>query len=276
MRIFDRKTKSKNNPGIAANFPEHEPVTILAGMAQSVGKTRDHMEDAAMCLVWQQGFCEQKRSIGLFIVADGMGGHSNGELASKLAIQRFYESFDLSSLVKAEKIEPDLVHSLMETSFNNAQDAVLENVNGGGSTLTVTLVVEKMIFFAHVGDSRLYLISEHDQPERLTRDHSLVQRLVDLGQITTAEAEYHPQKNVLFRALGQTDGFKVDQGQHELTRPMRLLLCSDGLWGLVDEKRLTEVVKGSEPAAERAKTLCKLANEAGGNDNISTIVVDIF
>lgn len=234
------------------------------------------MEDAAVSLVVQQGLRGQERRAGLFVVADGMGGHFNGEMASSIAVQNFVESFDLLQTLNLESINDDLLVERMEKAVHKAQEAVLENVNGGGSTLTAALVIDRELVFAHVGDSRLYLISNSGAPEHLTRDHSLVQRLVDLGQINAAEAELHPQKNVLYRALGQTDGFKVDVGQKELRKPTHLLLCSDGLWGLVNESRLVETVRASSSVEKRAQDLCDLANEAGGSDNITVIVVDLF
>lgn len=234
------------------------------------------MEDAAISLVVRQGFHGQERRAGLFVVADGMGGHFNGEMASSIAVQNFVGSFDLLSTLSLESINDDLLVEKMESSVQKAQEAVLENVHGGGSTLTAALLLERELVFAHVGDSRLYLIGNSGAPEHLTRDHSLVQRLVDLGQINAAEAELHPQKNVLYRALGQTDGFKVDVGQKELSKPTHLLLCSDGLWGLVNESKLVETVRASSSVEKRAQDLCDLANEAGGSDNISVIVVDVF
>lgn len=274
MKLFGRKTKGAST--LPESFEDGKPITILAGLAQSVGKTRDHMEDAAISLVVQQGFRDQERRAGLFVVADGMGGHFNGEMASSIAVQNFVESVNLLSFLDSESISDDFLVERMENAVKKAQEAVLENVNGGGSTLTAALLLDRELVFAHVGDSRLYLINNSGAPELLTRDHSLVQRLVDLGQINSAEAELHPQKNVLYRALGQTDGFKVDVGQKELCKPSHLLLCSDGLWGLVNESKIVESVRASSSVEKRAQELCDLANEAGGSDNISVLVVDVF
>jgi serine/threonine protein phosphatase PrpC len=274
LKLFRRKTKGVSSP--PDSFEDGKPITILAGLAQSVGKTRDHMEDAAISLVVQQGFRDQERRAGLFVVADGMGGHFNGEMASSIAVQTFVKSVDLPSFLDFETMSDDFLVERMESAVNEAQEAVLENVSGGGSTITAALVMDHELVFAHVGDSRLYLIDNIGVPELLTRDHSLVQRLVDLGQINSAEAEVHPQKNVLYRALGQTDGFRVDVGQKELSKPTHLLLCSDGLWGLVNESKIVEIARASSSVEKRAQDLCDLANEAGGSDNISVIVVDVF
>jgi serine/threonine protein phosphatase PrpC len=274
LKLFGRKTKGVSS--VPDSFEEGKPITILAGLAQSVGKIRDHMEDAAISLLAQQGIRGQERRAGLFVVADGMGGHFNGEMASSIAVEKFVESVDLLSIVVSGTVTDDILVEKMESAVNKAQEAVLENVKGGGSTLTAALLLDRELVFAHVGDSRLYLINKTGAPEQLTRDHSLVQRLVDLGQINAAEAEIHPQKNVLYRALGQTDGFKVDVGQKEICKPGHLLLCSDGLWGLVNESKIVETVRASSSVEKRAQDLCDLANEAGGSDNISVIVVDVF
>ena len=272
MKLFGRKTKGAST--LPDSFEDGKPITILAGLAQSVGKTRDHMEDAAISLVVQQGFRDQERRAGLFVVADGMGGHFNGEMASSIAVQNFVESVNLLSFLDSESISDDFLVERMET---------LSKGSGGcfGKCKVVVQLncrspADRELVFAHVGDSRLYLINNSGAPELLTRDHSLVQRLVDLGQINSAEAELHPQKNVLYRALGQTDGFKVDVGQKELCKPSHLLLCSDGLWGLINESKIVETVRASSSVEKRAQELCDLANEAGGSDNISVLVVDVF
>ncbi|MDD2523018.1 MAG: protein phosphatase 2C domain-containing protein [Anaerolineaceae bacterium] len=274
--MFSRKNKKNSSKPKPESFEPDMPVNLQAALAQSVGKARDHMEDAASSIILQQGFRDQTRRIGLFVVADGMGGHLNGELASSIAIETLNAYLipkiceHLADLPAAEEIE-----LLLEKAFELAQQAVLEQVNGGGSTLTAALVVERTLYYAHVGDSRLYLVGYDAAVEILTRDHSLVQRLVDLGQISQADAELHPQKNVLYRALGQTEGFKVDHGYRELLSPGFLMLCSDGLWGVVEENKIINVINSGKPLNERANQLCELANQAGGPDNISVILVEI-
>lgn len=252
------------------------PVNLQAAMSQSVGIVRDHMEDAASSLILQQGYCDQSSRVGLFVVADGMGGHLNGELASSLAI----ENVNAHLLPKLQEQfatppSPEQIEPMLAEAFDLAQQAVLDKVTGGGSTLTAALLIDKTLYYAHVGDSRLYLVGYDGKFEILSRDHSLVQRLVDLGQISPAEAETHPQRNVLYRALGQTDGFKVDQGYQLLSTPGYLMLCSDGLWGVLDEKKIISEICADNSLAERASRLCELANQAGGPDNISVILVEI-
>lgn len=252
------------------------PVNLQAALAQSVGIARDHMEDAASSMILQQGYRDKESRVGLFVVADGMGGHLHGELASSLAIENLNTHL-LPKLQEQFSAPPssDEIEQLLEEAFELAQQAVLDKVTGGGSTLTIALVIDKTLYFAHVGDSRLYLIDYNGKMEILTRDHSLVQRLVELGQISQSDAESHPQKNVLYRALGQTDGFRIDQGYRLLSYPRYLMLCSDGLWGVVEEKQIVSEICSDKSLNERANNLCDLANQAGGPDNISVILVEI-
>lgn len=276
MNLFNRNNKKNTSKRKLAEFEPGTPIHLQASLAQSVGIARDHMEDAASSFIFQQGYCDQASQVGLFVVADGMGGHLNGEFASSLAVEtlnahllpELQEQFAVSP--SPEQIEP-----LLAEAFELAQQAVLDKVTGGGTTLTAALVIEKTLYYAHVGDSRLYLVDFDGKAKILTRDHSLVQRLVDLGQISLAESEMHPQRNVLYRALGQTEGFKVDQGYQFLTSPGYLMLCSDGLWGVLDEKVIVREICSDKSLTQRANRLCELANDAGGPDNITVILVEI-
>lgn len=259
--------------------PLAERVKIQAWSAQSVGKTRSHMEDSALALTMQLYLPERPANLGIFMVADGMGGHDNGEVASRIAIQVSADVLRqtlIDSLWQAE-LQPSHQEmlSILELAFTRAQEMVLQKVSGGGTTLTLALVLEKHLFFAHIGDSRLYFHSSHADFQPLTQDHSLVRRLVDLGQISEEDALHHPQRNVLFRALGQTEGFKVDLGHLDLIEPAQLLICTDGLWGLVEEAELLKVINSGSGRENVAERLCELANEAGGTDNISVIFVEI-
>lgn len=237
------------------------------------------MEDSAFALTMDLFLPERPVTQGIYMVADGMGGHDNGEVASKIAIQ-----ITVSSLMQT-LIDPLLQGGLLpsqqevlarlETAFTRAQEQVLRNVSGGGTTLTLALLLEKHLYFGHIGDSRLYIRSSHADFQSLTQDHSLVRRLVDLGQLSEADAVHHPQRNVLFRALGQTEGFKVDLGHLDLVEPTQLLICSDGLWGLADEEELLKVISAMPGDVNVAQQLCDLANNAGGTDNISVIFVEI-
>jgi len=259
--------------------PLAERINLHAWSAHSVGKTRDHMEDADFALTMELNLPEKSTTLGIYMVADGMGGHDNGEVASKIAIQTSVDVLNqtlIGPLRQGNQLPSQQeVLAMVESAFSQAQEQVLKTVSGGGTTLTLALLLEKHLYFGHIGDSRLYIRSSNAGFHPLTQDHSLVRRLVDLGQVSEAEALNHPQRNVLFRALGQTDGFKVDLGHLEVVEPTQLLLCSDGLWGLAEEEDILKVIKTVHSGGNPAVRLCDLANNEGGTDNISVIFVEI-
>ena len=256
------------------------PSTQLQSQAaSSTGKVRTHNEDALFSLSTQVCLQAQYRALGLYMVADGMGGHVDGERASSLAIQaasrvllqKFLDPLTLELSFPSGKS----VEALLNQAMQAAQMAVLEGVPGGGSTLTLALVLERQIYFAHVGDTRLYLYTQSGGLQALTRDHSVARRLVDLGQLNAAEAQVNPLRNSLFRALGQGEGFSADFGEVTIEAPAKLLLCSDGLWGTLPEDTLVKSLQAEPIPVDAAWKLVQTANAAGGADNISVIIVDI-
>ena len=256
------------------------PSTQLQSQAaSSIGKVRTHNEDALFSLSTQVCLQAQNRALGLYMVADGMGGHVDGERASSLAIQaasrvllqKFFDPLTLEPPFPSGKS----VEALLNQAMQAAQMAVLEGVPGGGSTLTLALVLERQVYYAHVGDTRLYLYTHSGGLQALTRDHSVARRLVDLGQLNAAEAQVNPLRNSLFRALGQGEGFSADFGEVTIEAPAKLLLCSDGLWGTLPEDTLVKSLQAEPLPVDAAWKLVQTANAAGGADNISVIIVDI-
>ncbi|MBI3241007.1 MAG: serine/threonine-protein phosphatase, partial [Chloroflexi bacterium] len=230
-------TAPLNMPAFAAS---NSPLRVAH--AQSVGRMRDHNEDVLLTLTSTFDGDEKIPSFGLYIVADGMGGHSMGERASAVAARsvardvtrRVYLSL-LSDNSNDEERAP--LQEVLGEALTHANLAVREAVGEGGTTGTAALVFNDQVIIGHVGDSRAYLITANGL-EQLTRDHSLVRRLQELGQLTPAEAAIHPQRNVLYRAIGQGDGLEVDVYTQRLTPDTKILLCSDGLWGLVDDGQI--------------------------------------
>lgn len=280
MSLFKRWKKSKTEDQPNAFTDETIPLTLDVHVAQSPGMTRSHMEDAVFSLSTKYLAPGKQNTLGLFMVADGMGGHMHGEMASALAIQATSASL-LNSVINPAKyaniaLSDEQIHEALAAAVQSAQNTVLSQVEGGGTTLTLALVINKKLHFAHVGDSRLYLTSPTKALQALTLDHSLVQRLIDLGQISQDDALGHPQRNVLFRALGQPEGFKTDIGHLPLTEPCTLLLCTDGLWGLVDQESLSRRINEGGNHEKMVQELVEMANSAGGTDNISAILVSIF
>lgn len=245
---------------------------------QSSGKERLHNEDTVYTITSHFGGLEESNNFGIFLVADGMGGHKGGELASKLAaygsskylFDRVYEALVFESKVfPQEEIKQWLIDAVDE-----AQKLVLSRVPGGGTTLTLVLATEENFYFAHVGDSRLYLAAHDGTLKLKTRDHSLVKRLIELGEISETEAETFPQKNILYRALGQTDPFEADIGVFTLEIGERLLLCSDGLWGAIKFETINQLIYSEKDLESIASQLVQSANEAGGFDNISVVLIE--
>ena len=213
---------------------------IRIGMAQSTGVERTHNEDSLFVLQGNAAGLEALPEFGLYIVADGMGGHRSGEVASAISVRAVSRRLFEDSILQLMSIDPvtDLVplQDLMRMALEEANMALVERVPGGGTTLTAVLHLGHQITVGHVGDSRAYILTD-SEVHAITRDHSLVKRLEELGQLRPEEAEVHPQRNVLYRAIGQGANLEVDVFTLPIPRDSHMLLCSDGLWGVVAIRR---------------------------------------
>ena len=161
----------------------------------------------------------------------------------------------------------------MQAGVQEAHKAITNQVPGGGTTLTAALILGEQMILAHVGDSRAYAIDLDGNVQILTRDHSLVKRLEELGQISHEEAANHPQRNVLYRALGQGEPFDPDIKNLQLPANGHILLCSDGLWGVVEEDELIQMILNSPTPDQACKSMVDAANAAGGPDNITAVLI---
>jgi serine/threonine protein phosphatase PrpC len=250
---------------------------LIVGSAQSVGKQREHNEDAL--LTFNTLFASDGKSMpfGLFIVADGMGGHQQGEIASGIAIRSIASQLIhkvYMALLSLPPSPPDeSIQEILETVVQDTHRTIAQDAPGSGTTLTVLLVLDKQMTIAHIGDSRAYSISPEGEIQVLTRDHSLVMRMMELGQLTEEEAAIHPQRNVLYRALGQGEPFTPDISTSPLPESGHLLLCSDGLWGVVPEEEIIKLVNSAPGPQIACQLLIDAANTAGGPDNITAILV---
>jgi serine/threonine protein phosphatase PrpC len=253
-----------------------EPAQLFAGSAQSVGMQREHNEDSLFMLTTTVASNNSPVNFGLYIVADGMGGHRYGEVASELAVRVLAEQVTQKLLMPlfrpAQETPHDSIQEILRDSVYSAHREITKETPGGGTTLTAALVVGERLTIAHVGDSRAYLL-DHDEVRTLTRDHSLVKRLVELGQITAEEAAIHPQRNVLYRALGQGEPLEADINTISLPESGTLMLCSDGLWGVVPQEELVEIINESATIHQACQRMVNAANEKGGPDNITVILV---
>jgi len=257
-----------------------EPAQFLVASAQSVGRQRELNEDSLFTLATTIAGNSSNPPFGLFIIADGMGGHQYGEVASNAAIRsisgyvmkKFHNSlFNMPSMPVDESLQEIIQAAVME-----AQAAVLREATGSGTTVTAALVVGQQLTIAHVGDSRAYLLYNEQRMEAATRDHSLVRRLEELGQITSAEAAVHPQRNVLYRALGQGETLEPDVVTTPFPIGGYLMLCSDGLWGVVPEEEMKRIIYEAPNMQRACQNLVAAANGAGGPDNISVILAQLL
>jgi PPM family protein phosphatase len=251
---------------------------LIFGQSTDVGMVRNNNQDSALSYFFTSRSADQRPDFGLFIVADGMGGHHDGEKASALAARtvaaQATNTVYLPLLNGDNDADRPPITEAMIAAVQKANADIIAGVPEGGTTMTAVAVIGDLAYVAHVGDSRVYLITK-DGLEQITRDHSLVQRLIELDQLTREEAEDHPQKNVLYRALGQSETLEVDALTRRLPPNSRLLLCSDGLWNLVEEKDIVEIAMSHNNPQEACDKLVALANKRGGTDNITAIMLQI-
>ena len=255
-----------------------KPAQYTISCGQSVGLQRDHNEDTLFTLSSVIADGHGDKPFGLAIIADGMGGHRNGEIASSVST-RAVAKYVLNK-VFSHFLDPqdnpvnESLQEILEDSVKEAQKAVVHYAPGGGTTLTIALILGEHVTIGHVGDSRAYFIYPDGRLQKITKDHSLVQRMVDLEEITEAEAATHPQKNVLLKAVGQPEPFRPDIQTHQLPHGGKLILCSDGLWSVVNDLEIFRIFTASMEPIEICNKLVEAANEAGGPDNISVVLVD--
>lgn len=252
---------------------------LIVGVAQSVGIQRDHNEDALYTLTTNMVTSDQNLHFGLYIVADGMGGHENGEIASSVAVDRLtshvIRSLYLPLLSPLHNKLDISIQEIMQTGVIQAHQTIKKEVYGSGTTLTSALILGDQMTIAHVGDSRAYMFYPDRNLQLLTHDHSLVKRLEEIGQILPEQASTHPQRNVLYRALGQGEPFEPDITTFQIQQGNQLLLCTDGLWGVISDNEIEDIIRSSPEPQQACQSLINLANSAGGPDNISVIIVQL-
>ncbi len=212
----------------------------------------------------------------LYIVADGMGGHNAGEVASKSAIQFFCEYIHNNSTTRNAR--EDEILDLLVSGVHYVNEKILEEskkvpeYEGMGTTFTVLVVKEDKAFIAHVGDSRVYLIRDH-AINQVTNDHSYVADLVKLGEITAEEARIHPRRNLITRAIGADSNVYADTKILNLHQSDLILMCSDGLTTMLDDNEILEILNENTSLEHGAQILLNEANQKGGLDNISIILI---
>jgi len=242
----------------------------LAGMSD-VGLTRQLNEDN-----W--GWKRLSDRSNLYVVADGMGGHDGGEVASALAVQTLCE-IACSEEQSSRPEGADAVESLLDNAFQTANNTVKEHADARGTdmgtTLICTLVLEgKLGFMANVGDSRGYLL-RNGTLHQVSKDHSLVQKMVERGRITSEEARHHPHSNILLRTVGTERDIDIDIFRVEFEPGDKVLMCSDGLWGEVEDRDMESILNTYSDPRIAARELVRAAHHGGGKDNVTLMIVGV-
>jgi protein phosphatase len=228
-----QKAESPAAPVVVDDGERPNRQQVEFGYAQSVGRQRQHNEDALAVIHAGLLANGEPTSFGLYVVADGMGGHKQGEVASSLAVRAMATQIIqkiLLALVAPQPTPPkESIQEIVDHSIQEAHRQIVREAPGSGTTITALLILEKRVTIAHVGDTRAYAILPSGEMQVLTRDHSLVMRMMELNQLTEDEAGTHPQRNVLYRALGQGEAFAPDITTAPMPETGYLLICSDGL-----------------------------------------------
>src|SRR5712692_10021155 len=256
-------------------------LSLAVGHLSDPGIKRKHKpnEDSLFAMQGARTYNAQPQQFGLFVVADGMGGHANGQDASRLAIQTIID-FMLPRISTGNQLDDEAFSNLLLEGVQCANRAVhqrnLEERADMGTTMTAALVAGATAYVANVGDSRTYLYRPPDGLRKITHDHSVVASLVEAGIIKPDDIYTHPKRNQIYRSLGEKATVDVDAFRVPLQSGDKLLLCSDGLWDMVRDPEIQRLLSLPAPdPAQTGKDLIQAALESGGEDNVSVIVVSI-
>ena len=237
--------------------------------SSDIGKSRAINEDFV-------SYFSNQNNQPLMLIGDGMGGHRAGDVASEMAVSHLGEAWKETSFANVENVSSWLLNTIQKVNkliFQKSLDFI--DLDGMGTTLVAAAYVNEELVIAHIGDSRAYLYRNF-QFKQLTDDHSLVNELLKTGELTKAEAENHPQKNILTRSMGVKETIRIDLTSMPIQKNDILLLCTDGLSNLIDEEDMKRVLKDWLPLKEKSEKLIALANEAGGKDNISVLLANFL
>ena len=244
----------------------------FAGLTDT-GMVRDHNEDAYKLPV-ETDSNRLANNGYLYVLADGMGGHQKGEVASAITTETINAEYYASTIpVPKHKPEQAIADALTD-AIDRANDEVMDATQGGGTTVVAAVLHGDTLVSMNVGDSRAYLLRDNEL-RLISKDHSLVSRLVELGKITDEEASTHPRRNVLYQALGQGSDVEIHTVIERIKVNDIIILCSDGLWGEVSDPAIKEILHSASSPLLAAKQLIDLANDSGGADNITAIIIQI-
>lgn len=243
---------------------------MIYGACSDVGKMRKINQDSY--------YLSENTSLPLFVVADGMGGHNAGEIASSVAIKIVKKCLDTKyELIISNELDvTTFIEETLKLSNKEIYKMGKSNIeyNGMGTTITIGCIKDDKLYIGHIGDSRAYIINKQKFMQ-ITQDHSLVAELVKNGSISEDEATNHPQKNVITRALGTDIDVKVDISEYKLERNDIILLCTDGLTNMVSENIIKEIIMSCDDLQKACETLIENANKNGGKDNSTVMLIKV-
>lgn len=278
-----RLDTSAHTPVVLPSKPRAD-LTLEAGVGWHRGLTRQKQpnEDSVVTLRGMCTYREQLVPFGLFVVADGMGGHACGQEASRIAIRTLAQSV-LGDIMQPESLDDKQLIELLARSVEQANAAIYQRGQEWdkdmGTTLTAALIVDTktsiMAYIVNAGDSRTYLLGKGEPLQQITRDHSLVANLVAAGAITPDAVYTHPERNKVYRSLGNSANIDIDWFTRELRSGDTLLLCSDGLWEMVRDPDIERILRQNADPTSLCTQLIQAALEGGGADNVSAVVVRI-
>jgi len=218
-------------------------------------------------------YCSQK-PVGslpnIFIVADGMGGHKAGDMASSFTVETFIKIVEASDEKNQITLIDETIRTVNDKLIQKSKES--EDYEGMGTTLVVATIIGNVLHVANVGDSRLYVMSEELQ--QITRDHSLVEEMIALGELERKHARTHEQKNIITRAIGGSGVVMADFFTIDIKPGDRIIMCSDGLTNMIEDDEIAQIVKNNISVEDAAVALLKTANSNGGKDNISIIIIE--
>lgn len=243
---------------------------MFIGVSTDKGKVRKNNQDSY--------FVSEDTELPLFIVADGMGGHKAGEVASNMAVE-IVKDFFIEKKEELKKNKVDIlkfIRSAVEKANTIIYKKSIENdeFHGMGTTITMAYIFENKLYIGHVGDSRAYLL-RNNKFIQITEDHSLVAEMVKKGSISEEEAECHPQRNIITRAIGTDDEVITDIIVEDIYKDDILLLCTDGLTNMMNDDEIKEILINKIDLQKNCNSLVKKANRLGGIDNVTVIAIKL-
>lgn len=240
------------------------------GVCTDRGRVRENNQD---CYYYSKSL-----TLPLFIVADGMGGHKAGEVASRMAVDVIVKIFNEDKINTSDDEDTiiDTIRRAIVEANNKIFQKSIEDLecNGMGTTITMAYLLNNKLIIGHIGDSRVYSINNNEL-KQITEDHSLVAELVKNGSISVEEAQIHPQKNIITRAVGTSNSIDIDIVIEEVKKDDIILLCTDGLTNMVNDLEIKSLILANEDMQRACDSLVKKANELGGQDNITVVAVKI-